>query len=112
MTSKRFGLGRFEVRSAGNSMVFRDWLLPGVRELANQVFDGLAGMALEQAWFEHGFARPAYSAAVAGGVADTPRQRSDALFWQFPCRTEAAAWDNHATAPQAVRVANTLNVYL
>ena len=67
MTSKRFGLGRFEVRTAGNSMVFRDWLLPGVRELAKPVFDGLAGLALEQAWFEHGFARPAYSAAVAGG---------------------------------------------
>ena len=67
MTSKRFGLGRFEVRTAGNNMVFRDWLLPGVRELAKPVFDGLGGLALEQAWFEHGFARPAYSAAAAGG---------------------------------------------
>ena len=112
MTTHRFGLGRFEVRSAGNSMVFRDWLLPGVREIAKSVFDGLAGLELEQAWFEHGFARPAYSAAVVGGVADTPRQRSDALFWQFPCRTEAAAWDNHASVAQAVRVANTLHVYL
>ena len=52
-TSKRFGLGRFEVRSAGNNMVFRDWLLPGVREPAKPVFDGLEGLALEQAWFEH-----------------------------------------------------------
>jgi hypothetical protein len=112
ITSKRFGLGRFEVRSAGSGLVFRDWLLPGVREIANQVFDGLEGLALEQAWFEHGFARPAYSAAAAGGVADAPRQRSDALFWQFPCRTEAAAWDNHASMEQAMRVANNLHVYL
>ncbi len=37
--------------------------------LQERVFDGLEGLALEQAWFEHGFARPAYSAAAAGADA-------------------------------------------
>lgn len=112
MTSRRFGLGRFEVHKAANNLVFRDWLVPGVREFEAHAFDGLVGVALEQAWFECGFTRPAYWAATTDGVADAPRQRNDALFWQFPCRTEGAAWDNHASVPQPVREANTLHVYL
>ena len=45
-------------------------------------------------------------------VADRPRHRDDALFWQFPARTEAAASERHALVQEAPREGSVVHTYL
>jgi hypothetical protein len=96
----------------GDVFSLKDWLLPGARHVPQSVFQGLQGVALDQAFFEQGLARGAYTAALVSDVARRPRSPDDSLFWQFPCRTEGAAWDVHAPMLGPLRVGNELHVYL
>lgn len=36
----------------------------------------------------------------------------DTWFWQFPCRTEEAAWERHRALPGPVAIGEAVNVYL
>jgi hypothetical protein len=110
--SRRYGLSRFEVRAVGNNFSLKDWLLPGARQVAQSIFQGLQGLALDQAFFEQGLVRATYTAAVVHGVAQRPCDTDDSLFWQFPCRTEGAAWDAHAPLSRPARLGDELHVYL
>jgi hypothetical protein len=107
-----FWLNRFQVnRGPGGKLRFRDWLVPPERELKAEKFAGLAGRDLAIAFFQRGFMRPALS-AVGAAVGDGPRNLNDKLFWQFPCRTEAAAWDQHACQPEPALVDGVMHIYL
>ncbi len=55
---------------------------------------------------------PAAIPAASRGIVFRPRDEDDAFFWQFPARTEGAAWDLHAELEQAVIRDGALNVYL
>jgi hypothetical protein len=55
---------------------------------------------------------PGALGAALHEIAERPRHPDDPLFWQFPCRTEGAAWDLHASRPEALRVGDTLHLYL
>jgi hypothetical protein len=96
----------------GDGFSLKDWLLPGAHHMAQGVFQGLQGVALDQAFFKQGLARGAYTAALVPSVAQRPHNQDDSLFWQFPCRTEGAAWDAHAPLSLPVRVGDELHVYL
>lgn len=115
MTLRRYWLGRFEARQhADGSYALRDWLQPAGRTLKPEVFAGLQGGALDLAFFQHGFVRAAVSAvgaAVAQQHLGLP-ETGGALFWQFPCRTEAAAWDAHAQVALAPLRHGVFEVYL
>lgn len=58
-----------------------------------------------------GFMQAALPAALRA-IADRPRGRGDSLFWQFPARTEAAAYTEHALLAQAPRDGDTVHTYL
>lgn len=45
-------------------------------------------------------------------VADSRPADGDAPFWQFPCRTEAAAYDNHRSLEAGLSADGTVDVYL
>ncbi len=85
--------------------------MPEGRKLPAERFAGLSGLALEQAWFQAGLMCGALGAAF-DTVAQRPRHRDDALFWQFPCRTEGAAWDLHAGLQEPHRIGDELHLYL
>jgi hypothetical protein len=64
------------------------------------------------AWLQHAFGQACLS-TFPEPVADRPRDAADLLFWQFPCRTEAAALDVHR--PLALPVLDgdsTMHCYL
>lgn len=116
---RRYWFGRFEVKALANGdFLFRDWLQPAARLVGSEVFEGLFERSLEVAFFQRGFVRAAVSSY---GVPVAQRHRVDSpdesgvkssLFWQFPCRTEAAAWDAHASISQPALVADAMHVYL
>jgi hypothetical protein len=90
--------------------VLRDWLQPAARTLGPELFAGLHGRALDVAFFQHGFAKAAVS---SHGAAVAQQHGADgSLFWQFPCRTEAAAWDAHAGLPCPLLQDDALHIYL
>lgn len=103
---------RFQVHHLeGNRLHFRDMLMPQGRTLPADRFAQLQGLERAQAWFHAGFVPGALGAAL-DDVAERPRHRDDPLFWQYPCRTEGAAWDLHAGRPEAVRKGDELHLYL
>lgn len=115
LNAHRYWFNRFEARPlADGGYAFRDWLQAAGRTLGPAVFDGLQGRALEVAFFQHGFASAAVSAIgteVAHdhlGLADA----SSALFWQYPCRTEADAWEVHAPLSTPLLKDGALHIYL
>lgn len=102
---------RFRVASGERgTWVFTDRLHVQPRVLPRADFAGLTGtdLALEQ--LRRGFLDGALP-PVLWPVADRPATPGDTMFWQFPCRTEGAAWDLHqGRAP--LRRGRTLHVYL
>ena len=109
---QQWWFGRFQLRRGAPGMLHvRDMLMPAGRDLPEARFAGLDGRALERAWFRHGFVPPALSAACAD-ITDRPVAADDALFWQFPCRTEGAAWDHHAALDQPGDSGDDLHTYL
>lgn len=105
-----FGRFRLAVHDGGN-LQFRDLLIPGCRVVPAAQFSGLSSAERAIAYFQHGFLAGAMSSAMTT-VARRPRAPDDALFWQFPCRTEAAAWDRHAAIGSPVRQEHCLHAYL
>jgi len=102
---------RFRVLRAGDELCLRDWLVPPARRVACAGFAGLQGRALEQAYVRRGLL-PAATSAVADTVSNQLRDRDDALFWQYPCRTEGAAWELHAVLPAPAADASGVDIYL
>lgn len=55
---------------------------------------------------------PGAMGAELGMIADQPRHRDDSLFWQYPCRTEGAAWALHAELVAARLIGDEMHLYL
>ncbi|WP_306396781.1 exostosin domain-containing protein [Telluria beijingensis] len=107
-----FWFKRFQVFGpSGDNYLFRDVLMPPARGVARSRFAGLAGRALEVAMFQAGFAY-ARLPLPSGPVRDKPRDRADTLFWQYPCVTEGAAWEQHAGLDEPTLLDGELHVYL
>lgn len=85
--------------------------MPAGIEIPAARFAGLQGQALEQAWFQAGLVPGALGAAL-DTVVDRPRDPDDPLFWQYPCRTEGAAWERHAQLVEPRRIGDELHLYL
>lgn len=107
-----FWFERFQVSApAGDSYLFHDRLVPPARQVARSRFTGLSGRALQVALFQAGFMHARMP--VAGGpVPDRPRDRADILFWQYPCMTEGAAWEQHAGLDEPALLDGTMHVYV
>jgi len=107
-----FWFGRFQVFSmSDNSYLFRDRLMPPARSIARSRFAGLVGRELQVALFQAGFAHSRMP-PFGGPVRNKPRDRADTLFWQYPCLTEGAAWEQHAYMTQPVLRDGELHIYL
>lgn len=107
-----FWFNRFQVvsRSTGGYL-FRDGLIPPIRSVPHSRFAGLVGHELEIALFQAGFAH-ARMPLHNGPVRNSPRDRTDTLFWQYPCLTEGAAWEQHADIAEPLLLDGELHIYL
>lgn len=63
------------------------------------------------ALFQAGFGRSRMS-LTTGSVCDKPRDRMDTLFWQYPCLTEGAAWEQHAGLVEPALRDGEMHMYL
>lgn len=107
-----FWFKRFQVISPpGDSYLFRDALMPPARSIPRSRFAGLAGRDLQIALFQAGFAH-ARMPVPGGPVRDRPQNRGDTLFWQYPCVTEGAAWEQHADLAEPALIDGELHIYL
>lgn len=107
-----FWFGRFEVQAAqGGLHTLRDWLQPAPCQVAADHVPGGDARLRDLAFFRYGFVQPAWT-SFPQPVNPAPRDAKDLLFWQFPCRTEAAAFDVHARLDCAGASAGALHCYL
>lgn len=107
-----FWFKRFQVfDSSGDNYLFRDGLMPPSRTVSRSRFAGLTGRELQLALFQAGFAH-ARMTLPSGPVRNKPRDRADTLFWQYPCLTEGAAWDQHAGMAEPMLRDGALHIYL
>lgn len=90
---------------------FRDRLQPAARIINAATFVSLEGRDRDMAFFQKGFLPP-YFEALFKQISNQPRSREDVFFWQFPCRTEGAAFDLHANVSEAPFTEGALNTYL
>ena len=107
-----FWFKRFQVFGPiSDSYLFRDGLMPPAQSVARSRFSGLTGRELQVALFQAGFMH-ARMPLIGGPVRDKPRDRADTLFWQYPCLTEGAAWEQHAGMAEPVLLDGELHIYL
>ncbi|HEU4853582.1 MAG TPA: exostosin family protein [Telluria sp.] len=109
---RSYWFDRFQAeRTQDGTFVCRDWLCPPARSVDRARTSGLRGADLDAALFQHGLIRPAVS-TFGSPVRNRPANAEDTLFWQYPCLTEAAAWEVHQSleAPQLEN--NEMHVYL
>ncbi len=109
---RSFWFGRFEVHEAkGGLHELRDWLLPAPCKVPVDLAPAGDDRLRDVAFFHHGFVRPAWTSFPLP-VTPAPRNTNDLLFWQFPCRTEAAAFDAHARLTCAGASPGALHCFL
>ena len=90
-----YWFNRFQVFDGGVSHYqCRDWLRPEAQVLPKSRIAELAADDVSTVVFQHGFVK-AWESTFPKPVASRPAGPDDLLFWQFPCRTEAAAFDLH-----------------
>lgn len=107
-----FWFNRFQVfDSDSDSYLFRDGLIPPTKSVARSRFAGLTGNELQVALFQAGFVH-ARMPLLGGPVRNKARDRADTLFWQYPCLTEGAAWEQHAGMAEPVLLDGELHIYL
>lgn len=85
--------------------------MPPTRSIVRTRFAGLIGRELRVAMFCAGFV-PARMPVPGGPVRSRPREHGDTLFWQYPCLTEGAAWEQHSTLAEPTLVGDELHVYV
>lgn len=107
-----FWFNRFQVfDSSEDDYLFRDGLMPPSRRVSRRRFAGLTGRELQVALFQAGFAH-ARMPLHRGPVRNKPHDRADTLFWQYPCLTEGAAWEQHASLAEPALRKGELHIYL
>jgi Exostosin family len=109
---RSFWFGRFEAHAAKDGLhQLRDWLLPAPCQVPADIVPAGDERLRDVALFRHGFVRPAWT-SFPQTVTLAPRDANDLLFWQFPCRTEATAFDAHARLACAGATPGALHCYL
>lgn len=103
--------GRFQVYAVNDGYYLRDWLMPEGRTIRSSDLENLPTPDRQKEWFVSGLVAGALGSAL-DTIAAAPRHREDALFWQYPGRTEAAAWELHADNLNPKRIGNEIHVYL
>lgn len=107
-----FWFGRFQVyRASGNQLQFRDRLDRHAKRAAAERFAEMDGDELKRELFTQGFVQTAIG-TVGEPVRHAAADVHDKVFWQFPCRTEGAAWDEHVALDEPVSNGNVISVYL
>lgn len=109
-----YWFGRFQViDKAQDVWYFRDLLSRSGRELQPSLFKSFSENERQQsiAFFQQGFLKGAV-ASVFDVTQSFPRTIEDSLFWQFPCRTEAVAWEVHNVIHHPTRMGDELHIYL
>lgn len=107
-----FWFDRFQVRRAPEGKLqFMDRLNPPAKLLDAARFNGLQGVGLARAYFKEGFVPPVLG-PVGREVGAAVSDEHDHMFWQFPCRTEGAAWMAHCTQNSPALRGDELHVYL
>lgn len=86
---------RFQVFDGGTAYLCRDWLRRGERALPKAGCAPWGSPALAREFLRLAFGEGCLS-TFPKPVAARPDDPEDLLFWQFPCRTEAAAFERHA----------------
>jgi glycosyltransferase involved in cell wall biosynthesis len=109
---RRLSVGRFQVLpGADGTLECTDALMASPRIIRADVSRGLHGADCIVELLRRGFLSAAMGAACRT-IGSRPASSDDAFFWQFPARTEGAAWDAHVVADHTVMDANALHVYL
>ena len=110
---RSYWLNRFVVREReGGVLDFEDRLRPPRRTLPYATFYPRGSEErLDIEIFRRGFLDAALPAA-SRAIAQEARDADDSMFWQFPCRTEAAAWEQHRALAEAVYDGSAIHVYL
>ncbi len=109
---RRLSVGRFQVSSGTDgTLECVDALVANPRVVRADAFRDLKGADRAIELVRRGFL-PAALACAGCSVASRPRDGDDAFFWQFPARTEGAAWDLHTALDHAVLDGKALHVYL
>jgi len=93
----QYWFNRFQViKKDHGKLYFRDLLCPKGKLLEESIFSDYPDNSNEQtiAFFQKGFLSATVS-SVLTVIKASAEPEHEALFWQFPCRTEAQAWENH-----------------
>jgi len=108
-----FWLNRFQIFETESEYICKDRLSANPVNLSKIQFQQYPDSLKSKAIFWFGFMTPLVNIAPLI-VADKPSAASDSLFWQFPCRTEGAAFDIHQKReiPSSGFEAPVWNVYL
>ena len=108
---KSFWFGRFTVSEDADYYYFVDSLILGQKALKKSLFQGLSGIKLDLAFFAWGFL-PICIKSTEKAIGDSPNDPSDLLFWQFPARTEAQAFEAHQKLPDLRSLDAPFHCYL
>ena len=108
-----YWFNRFQViKKDHGKLYFRDCLYPNGKLLEESIFLDYPDNSKEQtiAFFQKGFLSATVS-SVLTTIKTSAEPEHEALFWQFPCRTEAQAWENHQLL-QAPYLDNQQNLHI
>lgn len=113
MGANRIGQhGRFGLRiMASGDIEFADRLRTTTRVLPSKRFSHASSTFRRAECVRLGFMDATLPPALRP-IADRPRHGGDLLFWQFPARTEAAAFELHQELAEAPRQGDTVHAYL
>jgi hypothetical protein len=108
-----FWLNRFQIFETEDEYICKDRLATSPVHLPKMQFQQYPDSLKSKAIFWFGFMASLVAIAPLA-VGDKPGSVSDNLFWQFPCRTEGAAFDIHQRREISANgfEASVWNVYL
>lgn len=108
-----FWLHRFQIVETENEYICTDRLAALPVYLPKNQFEHYADSVKLKAIFWFGFMKSVVN-ILPLAVSDKPASATDSLFWQFPCRTEGAAFDNHLhrELPRNGFASSEWNIYL
>ena len=107
-----FWFNRFQVLKQSENYYFHDCLISSCRVLPIALFEMFDTQRKRDiAFFVKGFMQPCLALSPLL-VKEKPESESDLMFWQFPCRTEAVAFERHQRLKETLFIDNEIHIYL